>query len=185
MARLLEIGDLYPLDPSKKRSYHENFWWDIVRPTKEKVGSSRAKAKEVVAEDDHVQGLFEFLASDVTNEDYSEFDVDEREDDDDGDQSVVSSTMGGYQDPDYDVSFADEAECEELTADNLETMNENERNATISGNLKKLGNVKKQHMSPLIMKDLLGDDGSAAVVHLKESHLKSKKRHKPVINEVY
>ena len=51
LVALLEKGKLYPARCSEKRAFHEIFWWDLVRPSKEKVGSDMAKAREQVKED--------------------------------------------------------------------------------------------------------------------------------------
>ena len=188
LVALIEKGNLYPIGLTKKRVFHENFWWDIVRPSKEKVGSDRAKAKEVVQEDDHVQRLFDFLVSDERNEDYKEFELEDPcvNDDADGEQSVVSSTMGSCEDMDEEMILADNAtEWDGLPEENWETMSETERDTTINGNLKKLGNVKKQCMSPLILKDLLGDDANAGIAQLKTKHLRKKQQEDLFINDIY
>ena len=62
LGALLEKGKLYPARCNEIRALHEFFWWDLVRPSKEKVRSDRAKAREQVKEDNNVQRLFDFLA---------------------------------------------------------------------------------------------------------------------------
>ena len=156
----------------EKRVFHENFWWDLVRPSKEKVGSDRAKDKEEVKEDDNVQRLFDFLAAGYKENDYGEFDLDNAsvDNDTDGEASVVSSTMGSCED-EQSVLLTDDTEWDFQPEEDWETMNESERETTINGNLKVLGNVKKKRMSPLILTDLLGDDAIAALAQLKTKHL--------------
>ena len=67
---------MYPARCSETRAFHKKIWWDLVRPSKEKVGSDRVKAKEEVKEDNNVQRLFDFLAADDKHDDYGEFDLD-------------------------------------------------------------------------------------------------------------
>ena len=57
---------------------------------------------------------------------------------------------------------------------------------SIGTNVKQLGNIKKKTiMKKLILKDLLGEDANALIGKLKKSHLKTAKKEKLIINDVY
>ena len=78
-----------------------------------------------------------------------------------------------------------ETEWDAPPEENWETMNKEERETTINGSLKILGNAKKHCTSPLILIDLLGDDASAALAQLKTKHLRKNRQDNLFINDVY
>ena len=95
LMELVEKGKLYrPPVNGKKREMPNNFWWDLVQPSDEKVGSAKAIGKQTVADPENVRHLFGVLCSAEETRDFDEFELDETEDDN-ACVSVVSSTMGG------------------------------------------------------------------------------------------
>ena len=77
--------------------------------------------------------------------------------------SVLSSVAGDMHDTGFD---RDDSEDE----DNGDAMDTEEK---ISASLKHLGNVQRKKRSPLLMKELLGDDGDDAMHGIKKKHLKA------------
>ena len=168
IADLLLKGDIYPKETSEKRVFDDKFWWDLVRPRASKVGSEKARSREMVPEADHIRPLFELLSSTDANE-YDEFELDESRDDD-ADVSVVSSTMISAGSTIHDLSVEDDLDSEDVVEEDWERLDEGERNATIDSTLKQLGNSTKKVVSPLILKDILGEDGDLALKNTAKSH---------------
>ena len=84
-----------------------------------------------------------------------------------------------------DLSVEDELDSEDVVEEDWERLDEGERNATIDSTLKKLGNITKKVASPLVLKDISGEDGDLALKNLAKSHRKRLARNKMIINDVY
>ena len=100
---------------------------------------------------------------------YDEFELDESRNDD-ADVFVVSSTMISVGSTIHDLSVEDELGSKDVVEEDLERLDAGERNATIDSTLKKLGNITKKLVSPLILKDILGEDGDLALKNTAKSH---------------
>ena len=68
IADLLLKGDIYPKETSEKRVFDDKFWWDLVRPRTSKVGSDKARLREIVPEADHILPLFQVLSNTDAND---------------------------------------------------------------------------------------------------------------------
>ena len=101
--------------------------------------------------------------------DYDEFELDETMDDD-ADVSVVSSTMGSVASVVHDLSIEDQLDSEDVVEEDWERLDEGERDATIDSTLKKLGNITQKLVTPLILKDMLGEDGDLTLKNVVKSH---------------
>ena len=90
LVKLVEKGNLYcaPVDGNKQVMH--NFWWDLVQPGKDKVGSAKAIRKQNVADPKKVGTLFDIFSSSEDARDYDEFELDETGHDD-ACVSVISS----------------------------------------------------------------------------------------------
>ena len=130
---LLEKGDLYPSDCSEKRKFKEDFWWNHVRPSKDKVGSAKAKMKEEVKAAPHVQRVLDILSYSEEQPDIHDFELEEN-DDEDTVMSVCSSTMRSERGEAGHLWLVDEFEDEEHSEEDWETVNEAEQQATIGTN---------------------------------------------------
>ena len=135
-------------------------------------------------EAEHILPLFQVLSNTEDVNDYDEFELDETLDDD-ANVSVVSSTMGSVASVIHDFSVEDDFDNKDVVEEDWERLEEGERNATINSTLKRLGNVTKKLMTPLILKDLLGEDGDLSLKNIMKSHQKRLSRNKMVINDVY
>ena len=175
---LLEQGKIWPTFCLGKRLFHENFWWDLVRPRK-KIGTVKDQNKETVQESRHVQHLFDILCSTEEDRDYDDFQDDAICVDD---VSIASSTMGSV------ASIAEDSPVDDdlVNDQDWEDLNEKERESNIGNSLKQLANIKKKtKMSPFILKDMLGDDATALVKNIGKTHVKSVQRDCLIINDIY
>ena len=68
----------------------------------------------------------------------------------------------------YGPADGDSEEIEQAIPD-WELLNESEKEEQISENHRKLGNVKKKRMSPLILEDMLGVDRDLMLVKIEEN----------------
>lgn len=178
LLEIFEKGDIFPLQCTKKRVYHKDFWWNIVKP-RANTGPQKDKQKETVIESSGVEFVMDILGNNTDDRDFDEFD-------DASEQtcSIQSSTMGSHCSELVDTGSIDG----EMDTDNMEQdweqLNEKEREEELGKNMKKI-KMKKKDMSPYIMKDMLGSDGDACIVNLKKSHTKTLRAHELRINEVY
>eukprot|EP00956_Cyclotella_meneghiniana_P018747 scaffold31518_cov56-Cyclotella_meneghiniana.AAC.3 len=157
---LFKRSDIYPLDDTKSRDFDDNFFWRHVEIPKAS-GTNKDKNKESAKISEGMRGLFNVVCvpEDVRN-DFTEFEEDDGPNDDEV-NSVVSSVAGRDEAVQDEVDRSDEEDEEGDTDKKVQTT------------LKRIGNVQRKKRSPLLFKELLGDDGDDAMHGLKEKHLKS------------
>ena len=177
---LVEKGKLYrPPVNGKKQEMPNNFWWDLVQPSNEKVGSAKAIGKQTVADPENVRHLFGVPCSSEKTRDLDEFELDKTGD---GDVcvSVVSGMLGG---PGSGVilTFGED----NIEPPEWEILNKEDRETNISRNLKKFNDIKKRLMSKYILKDMLGDDGTHAILNIEKAHKKLSRKERMKINDIY
>ena len=90
------------------------------------------------------------------------------DDDDDDNISIVSSCMGSVESRNSDFGIEEEYAPAEVEVD-WSLLDADVRVEKIGDSLKRLGNVAKKKMSPLIEKDMLGFDGELAIKGCKKS----------------
>ena len=119
------------------------------------------------------------------NRDFEEYKHVTTGDDDDG-VSIVSSFMGehgGQHRPSGVLVDANEPAVKDDT--DWEQHNETDRDESILKSLKKLGNVKRKRMSTFILNSMLDSDIEVSLRGIKQLHLKTVKKEKMKINNVY
>lgn len=160
----------------------DNTMWEHVRKP-EMVGSVKEKRLETVEPSTSDKCLFDVLCN-VEEQRAGAVDMqtDDEEEEDDDNISIVSSCL---------ESVANEADMEVEEEDgpgDVETwaeLDEGEREGKIKETLKKLGNIKKKKMSPLLLKDHLGADGLLTLRNIKKKHEKEVNKEKRKIEEIY
>ena len=99
-------------------------------------------------------------------------DFEEERDDDDDNMSWVSSHMGSKDSVNNNIEL-------DANTDNIawEYLNEDKQATKQDDGLKKLGNVSRKRMRPMILKGFLVADGTVAANGLKKAHEKALLKH--------
>ena len=161
---------MYPHDDTLSRDFDDNFFWRQVRIPKAD-GSKKDSDKEQATISPGMKGLFNVICvPEDIRQDYTEY-----EEDGDADDDIVStvSTVAGVEVENPMEDDNSDTEEPELDTD-----------TRIETSLKHLGNVQRKKRSPLLLKELLGDDGDDAMHGMKEKHLKALARTQNRINTV-
>ena len=106
------------------------------------------------------------------------------DDDDDDNISIVSSCMGSVESRNSDFGIEEEYAPAEVEVD-WSLLDADVRVEKIGDSLKRLGNVAKKKMSPLIEKDMLGFDGELAIKGCKKKPMRSVKKENRKVEDVY
>lgn len=160
LIELFQRTNIFPMDDTTSRDFDENFFWCKVKIPKAS-GTDRDKKRESAETSGGMKGMFNVLCvpEDLRAADYAEFEEDGRPNDDDA-LSVMSSVAGADE---------DRAQYNENSDDD----DDGDTDKKIQTSLKNLGNVQRKKKSPLLFKDLLGEDGDDAMHGMKERHIKS------------
>lgn len=161
LIKLFERTNIYPIDDNTSRDFDKNFFWQQVQIPKAS-GTNRDKDKESANISDGYKSLYNIMCvSEDVRPDYAEFEEDIGPNDDDA-TSVMSSVAGRE-----DVATLNDDENSDGEGEGGDT------DKKITTSLQRIGNVQRKKQSPLLFKELLGEDGDDAMHGLKEKHLKS------------